>query len=321
MPGIFISYRRNDVAGEVGRLFGRLADHYGEDFVFMDVESINPSQQFESVIHGRIKDCDVMLLAIGPKWVPERQHPDGTKDFVHMEIAEALSSKRAICPLMIDRPDALEASTLPQEFQDVLRSNAFDIRHRTFDRDVDALVAGLERLGIRPPPTLGRQRFEASLLAAGWPYSWFGAASRVLSPPGTLAALAVVLAAGGFLGYRSAFNRGQLAGTLDGRNEVTADYEVASAKERRESLRILGKVTNGLVGVDEASIALTNQSNHKSVTATSDTDGKYLVDLAELEIGEGDVVSMEVVKPGYLKTFQIVRYHDGFREFRVFLRK
>ena len=49
MAGIFISYRRDDVAGQVGRLFGRLAAHYGEDFIFMDVESIRPSQQFESV--------------------------------------------------------------------------------------------------------------------------------------------------------------------------------------------------------------------------------------------------------------------------------
>jgi hypothetical protein len=37
----FISYRRNGVAGQVGHLFGRLAAHYGEDFIFMDVESIS----------------------------------------------------------------------------------------------------------------------------------------------------------------------------------------------------------------------------------------------------------------------------------------
>ena len=56
MPGIFISYRRDDVPGQVGRLFGRLAEHYGEDFVFMDVESINLAQDFEAVIKKRINE-------------------------------------------------------------------------------------------------------------------------------------------------------------------------------------------------------------------------------------------------------------------------
>jgi len=38
--GVFISYRRQESSGLAGRLYDRLADRFGEDQVFMDVDSI-----------------------------------------------------------------------------------------------------------------------------------------------------------------------------------------------------------------------------------------------------------------------------------------
>ena len=40
MDGIFISYRRDDSAGYAGRLYDRLAAHFGAGQVFMDVAGI-----------------------------------------------------------------------------------------------------------------------------------------------------------------------------------------------------------------------------------------------------------------------------------------
>ena len=40
MPRIFISYRRDDSAGHAGRLFDRLADYFGREQVFIDIDTI-----------------------------------------------------------------------------------------------------------------------------------------------------------------------------------------------------------------------------------------------------------------------------------------
>ena len=42
MPGIFISYRRDDSEGQVGRLFEDLKEAFDSGLVFMDVAGIQP---------------------------------------------------------------------------------------------------------------------------------------------------------------------------------------------------------------------------------------------------------------------------------------
>ena len=322
MAGIFISYRRDDVAGQVGRLFGRLAAHYGEDFIFMDVESIRPSQQFESVIQNRIKDCDVMLLAIGPRWQPGKTESSAAKDFVRMELAAALGAKRPLCPLLIDRREPLEAAGLPEEFQQILASHAIEIRHSTFDTDVEALIAGLEKQGVRPPPSFGRQRVEDALVAAGWPYLWLGAMSRTLSPLGVAALAAVLLAAAAWLLYQTALTRGVSQGDQRARTaaaeatkkqvgDLTAFYEGQFEKDRRDSHRITGLVTDGSQGIEAAEVTLTNTSNGLTVSDKTDSRGIYNVDLEKIKVVESDVVRVEVTKPLFRPTVESIRYHDG----------
>jgi len=40
MPKIAISYRRSDSRAIVGRIFDRLADHYGSDEIFLVIDAI-----------------------------------------------------------------------------------------------------------------------------------------------------------------------------------------------------------------------------------------------------------------------------------------
>jgi TIR domain len=332
MPGIFISYRRDDVPGQVGRIFGRLAEHYGEDFVFMDVESINLSQDFEQVIKKRINDSDIVLLAIGPKWRAQRQLAEGERDFLRMELDEAIAGKRPLGPLLIDRREELEAADLPVEVQKVLASHALEIRHSTFDRDIDAVVLGLEKQGIRPPEQHRRRRAEAALAAAGWPYSWFGSLTRALTPVGVVIAtwLMVAAAAGvaGWWAYRTAYDRGLTDGDKQGRaamdkqiSKLTADYEGQIGKDQRDGLQISGMVTDGGTGIEGATITLTNRRTDEQVSDTTDSRGVYNVNLEKISVAMGDFVRVEVTKPNYRKTTETVKYQEDFREFRLVLRK
>ncbi len=52
MPRIFISYRRDDSAAHAGRLYDRLIDHFDQQSVFMDVDTIQPSLSPKSGLLG-----------------------------------------------------------------------------------------------------------------------------------------------------------------------------------------------------------------------------------------------------------------------------
>ena len=43
---IFISYRRDDSAYAAGRLYDRLSARFGEENIFMDVEGLDPGEDF-----------------------------------------------------------------------------------------------------------------------------------------------------------------------------------------------------------------------------------------------------------------------------------
>ena len=49
---IFISYRHDDAAAWAGRLYDRLADHFGDGQVFMDISDIPLGLDFRQVIEG-----------------------------------------------------------------------------------------------------------------------------------------------------------------------------------------------------------------------------------------------------------------------------
>ena len=322
MAGIFISYRRNDVAGQVGRLFERLAGHYGETFVFMDIESINPGQQFEDVILQRIRDCDVMLVAIGPSWRLRPQPPAaGTgaraeKDYLLLEIEAAIRSKRTLVPLLIDRNEPLESITdLPDA---VLQAQAFDLRHNSFDRDVDAFVRGLEQLGVKPPRRASRERIESALAAAGFPYSWLGGISRTLTPIGGAMLLVATLAGTAWVAY----GRGHTAGVDEGTRVVTSEYETRRAEEQRAELKIVGVVTDAdQQTIEGAAVKLTNQTNQRTTIAETDSKGVFVANLLEIGISNTDFVTVEINKEPFRRHVQNVEYRRDFQLFRNTLRR
>ena len=61
MSTVFISYRRENTAGEARALFNDLAARLGENSVFMDVDSIALGRDFRSVLQETTASCDLML--------------------------------------------------------------------------------------------------------------------------------------------------------------------------------------------------------------------------------------------------------------------
>ena len=61
MPGVFISYRRDDSGGNAGRLFDVLAGRFGPEQTFMDLDDIKGGDDFTAVIGEKVSQCGALL--------------------------------------------------------------------------------------------------------------------------------------------------------------------------------------------------------------------------------------------------------------------
>ena len=68
MPHITISYRRADSDAMAGRIRDRLADYYGPDSIFIDIDSIPVGVDFREQIKRELSKNDALLVLVGPKW-------------------------------------------------------------------------------------------------------------------------------------------------------------------------------------------------------------------------------------------------------------
>jgi TIR domain/Protein of unknown function (DUF421)/WD domain, G-beta repeat len=156
--GIFISYRRQDASHLAGRLYDRLADQFGEAQIFMDVDTIDLGLDFAEVIAGAVGTCQVLLALIGPRWIAAadkdgRPRLDNLDDFVRLEIQTALDRDVRVIPVLIDGAGMPGQHELPAPLARLSRRNALTMRHESFRRDADQLVAALERaLALDPDP-------------------------------------------------------------------------------------------------------------------------------------------------------------------------
>ena len=71
-PRIFISYRREDAAGDAGRLADHLHRRFGRDHVFLDIDTIDPGTDFVRMLQASLRETAVVLVVIGTRWTSVR---------------------------------------------------------------------------------------------------------------------------------------------------------------------------------------------------------------------------------------------------------
>jgi hypothetical protein len=142
MAGIFVSYRREETAAHAGRLADRLADHFGESQVFMDVDSIGLGLDFAQVLQDAVGVCEVMLVMIGPRWISPRLEDPG--DYVRIEIEAALDRSIRVVPILVGGGTLPQAADLPESLQPLARRQAFEIEDATFRADAAELIERLD---------------------------------------------------------------------------------------------------------------------------------------------------------------------------------
>jgi hypothetical protein len=144
-----VSYRREDSAGQTGRIGDRLALEFGQENLFLDVDSIPLGVDFVKHLSAEVARCDVLLAVIGPRWLDLRdenneRRVDKLDDFARIEIGAALKRDIPVIPVLIDGTKIPRADLLPEDIKGLSVRNGLDLRHSSFHVDMNRLVRELK---------------------------------------------------------------------------------------------------------------------------------------------------------------------------------
>ena len=186
---VFISYRRDDTAGYARAIYDELAQHFGADRVFIDVDDIHAGQPFSEVIARAVGASAALLVLMGRRWRGERESGppriDDAGDFPRREVSAGLASGIPVIPVLLDGALLPDAAQLPVELHPLLERNALTVDNTRFAADIARLVAAVSlALGETeaPPPrrrTALRWGLAGTMLVAAMAVMWiWRAASR-----------------------------------------------------------------------------------------------------------------------------------------------
>lgn len=152
MPSIFISYRRSDSQADAGRIYDRLATHFGKKAIFKDVDDIPPGVDFRDFLNDMLNQCQVVLAIIGPNWLNAvddegRQRLKNPSDWVRLELEESLRRQDVLLvPLLVSYAEMPRVDELPESLQNLAYRNYREARpDPDFHKDMGRLIEGLEQ--------------------------------------------------------------------------------------------------------------------------------------------------------------------------------
>jgi hypothetical protein len=151
---VFISYRRSDSADIAGRIYDRLKEHFGQENIFKDVDSIPLGVDFKEYLGRKVSECRVLLAVIGDSWVDARDSSGKKRledpgDFVRIEIESALERGIRVIPLMVRNARMPAENELPVTLRKLVYKNGIPIRpDPDFHRDMDRLISSLEKQNL-----------------------------------------------------------------------------------------------------------------------------------------------------------------------------
>ena len=156
MPGVFISYRRDDTQGFAGRLADDLGDMLGPDSVFRDIE-IPIGSDFTDVLERAIAASDALLVVIGRHWAGASA--DGFRsrlfeptDWVRAEIEAAFEQDKVVVPVLVGGTAMPAGDDLPESIARLTRLQAASLSDRHWDSEVSELAERLRRRTAAPSP-------------------------------------------------------------------------------------------------------------------------------------------------------------------------
>ncbi len=144
MQKIFISYRRDDSRYAAGRIADRLALHFGEDHVFMDIQKIPLGIDFRQYVQEMLEHCEVVLAIIGDDWLVDGKAPSIN---TRIEVATALARRDIpVIPVLVGNAPIPGEDQLPDDLKALSYRNGIKLdADRGFDAGMQTLIEAIER--------------------------------------------------------------------------------------------------------------------------------------------------------------------------------
>ena len=155
---VFINYRRDDTWAAAQLVYDRLANSFGSENVFLDVQDLQPGMKWLEEIKSHRASSDVLLSLIGPHWVSimkaRGQAAEPAEDYVRFEIEYALraTSRIWVIPVLVGDVMPLRAGRLPRPLQALAKIQAAQVRQQRFADDIADLISRIEAIARQEQP-------------------------------------------------------------------------------------------------------------------------------------------------------------------------
>ena len=151
MDGIFINCRRDDSASYAGRLYDHLRRNFPGQKVFMDIDAIDPGEDFVDAINRTLESSRGVLAVIGRTWTAAtdetgKRRLDSPDDYVVRELSAALARQARVIPVLVGGAAMPRTDALPVPLAALARRNAIEVSDSRFSFDADRLVAAIRKL-------------------------------------------------------------------------------------------------------------------------------------------------------------------------------
>lgn len=145
---VFINYRGEDSHSYGALLYTELARQFGDDQVFLDVESIPAGVDFVEELLDRVRSAWVLLAVIGPRWLTAtdpagQRRIDDPADWIHRELAEAFTAGVRVIPVLTDQAELPTTAQLPADLVALSRCQYRQLRYREPTADLARIVTDL----------------------------------------------------------------------------------------------------------------------------------------------------------------------------------
>lgn len=150
-PRIFISYRREDSAGDAGRLADHLNRRFGSARVFLDIDTIDPGTDFERALTSSLQETAAMLVVIGPRWTTlvtagGSRRLDDPNDYVRREVEAALGRDIPVVPVLVQGAHLPRKEDLPESLAALVKRQVATLDHAEFHDDAERLCDRLAKV-------------------------------------------------------------------------------------------------------------------------------------------------------------------------------
>lgn len=130
----------------------------------MDIDTIQPGEDFVTVIENAVGYCSILIAIIGRQWLSGGGEAgrwlDNPNDYVRAEIATALKRDIRVIPVLMQRASMPKSEDLPDELVRLARRHAVELSDIRWQHDVDKLISVLEGILTPQDETLRRESQE-----------------------------------------------------------------------------------------------------------------------------------------------------------------